>query len=103
MSTNEQSVTLPADLLETIDRLGVDRARFVAEAVQRELARRDREGLLESLRNPHPDSQKIAEEGFAEWAASLPDDIDGLVDPNAGTSVRWVPGVGWRYGDEAAR
>ena len=35
--------------------------------------------------------------GFEEWTRGLPEeDAEALVDPSAGTPVRWVPGKGWR-------
>jgi len=38
----------------------------------------------------------LAESGFDDWASGLPEeDVSGLVDPKAGTPVRWVPGKGW--------
>jgi len=96
MATTERvTVTLPAKLLERIDRCERNRSRFIAAAVARELLRRRREGLLDSLRNPHPEAAELTETGLAEWGASLPSDEEGLVDVNAGTAVQWVEGQGW--------
>jgi post-segregation antitoxin (ccd killing protein) len=96
MATTERvTVTLPAELVESIDRLERNRSRFIAEAVEHELARRRREGLLRSIRNPHPDAAQLAEAGLAEWGASLPTEDAGLVDFKAGKPVRWVEGQGW--------
>lgn len=96
MSTTERvTVTLPVGLVESIDRLERNRSRFIAEAVEHELARRRREGLLRSLESPHPEAAELEETGFADWSASLPADDDGLVDVSAGTAVRWVEGQGW--------
>ena len=97
MPTNERvTVTLPAEVVRDIDRLEHNRSRFVLEAVRRELHRRRRAELKRSLRNPHPESEQLAEAGFGEWAASLPaEEVLELVDMNAGTPVRWVPGEGW--------
>jgi hypothetical protein len=96
MATTERvTVTLSAELVESIDRLERNRSRFIAEAVGHELARRRREGLLRSLKNPHPEAAELAETGLADWAASLPADDEGLVDISAGTPVRWVEGQGW--------
>ena len=90
------TVTLPTDLVEEIDRLETNRSRFVAEGVRRELQRRRREALRDSLRSPHSESTEIAEEGLAAWGAALPaDDVAELVDARAGKAVRWVPGEGW--------
>jgi hypothetical protein len=70
--------------------------RVVLEAVRHELQRRRREELKRSLRSPHPESEQLAEQGFDDWAGSLPvEDVADLVDLTAGTSVRWVPGEGW--------
>ncbi len=95
MATTERvTVTLPAELVAAIDRYERNRSRFVAEAVAHELERRRREGLLQSLRSPHPEALAVAELGVADWGASLPAD-ESLVDASAGTSVRWVEGQGW--------
>lgn len=96
MATSERvTVTLPIELVEAIDRHERNRSRFIAEAVERELVRRRREGLLRSLKSPHPEAAVLAETGLAEWGASLPEGDDGLVDEAAGTAVRWVEGTGW--------
>jgi hypothetical protein len=95
MSAPERvTVTLSADLVDGIDRLERNRSRFIAEAVERELARRRRETLLSSVQNPHPETGNLAESGLGEWTADLPDD-EGLVDVAGGTAVRWVEGQGW--------
>ena len=52
--TGRVTITLPGDLVEGIDRLERNRSRFIAGAVQRELARRRREALLQSLGNLSP-------------------------------------------------
>jgi hypothetical protein len=62
--------------------------------VEHELARRRREGLLQSLESPHPEAAELAEAGLSEWGANLPEG-DDLVDVNAGKPVRWVEGQGW--------
>jgi hypothetical protein len=96
MATTERvTVTLPADLLEGIDRFERNRSRFIKEAVEHELICRRREGLLRSLKSPHPEAAEMAETGLAEWGASLPAGDDGLVDASAGKPVRWVEGEGW--------
>lgn len=95
-STTRVTVTLPADLVEEIDRLESNRSRFVLEGVRRELERRRREALRESLRAPHAEGLEVAEEGFDRWAEGLPDEDAGeLVDLEAGTRVRWTAGEGW--------
>jgi len=93
--TERVTVTLPIDLVEGIDRLERNRSRFITEAVEHELLRRRRRGLLQSLQSPHPEAADLAEAGLSEWGASLPADDDGLVDQDAGRAVRWVEGRGW--------
>jgi hypothetical protein len=96
MATTERvTVTLPVELVERIDRFERNRSRFIAEAVERELDRRRRDGLLRSLENPHPEAAELAETGLADWSASLPEGDEGLVDVNGGKQVRWVEGRGW--------
>lgn len=96
MATTERvTVTLPVDLIEGIDRFERNRSRFITEAVEHELVRRRREGLLRSLASPHPEAAELAETGLADWGASLPVDDEGLVDETAGKPVRWVEGQGW--------
>jgi Arc/MetJ-type ribon-helix-helix transcriptional regulator len=96
MATTERvTVTLPAELVDDIDRLEKNRSRFITKAVERELTRRRREGLLRSLENPHPEGAELAEVGLAEWDAGLPEAEESLVNPSAGTSVCWVEGEGW--------
>jgi hypothetical protein len=94
-STERVTVTLPAELVKGIDHFERNRSRFIAEAVEHELIRRRREGLLRSLEHPHPEVAELADTGLADWGASLPRDDDGLVDVNAGKPVRWVEGQGW--------
>lgn len=94
-TTERVTVTLPAELLQSIDRLERNRSRFITQAVEHELTRRRREALLRSLQSPHPEAAELAEMGLADWAASLPADDGELVDPSAGTPVRWVEGHGW--------
>jgi hypothetical protein len=96
MATTERvTVTLPIGLLEGIDRCERNRSRFITEAVEHELSRRQRQGLLRSLANPHPEAAELADTGLSDWAASLPAGDEGLVDEAAGKPVRWVEGQGW--------
>lgn len=96
MATTERvTVTLPVELVEGIDRFERNRSRFIAEAVAHELVSRRRDGLLRSLKNPHPDAAELIETGLADWGASLPADDEGLVDVSAGKAVRWIEGQGW--------
>lgn len=96
--TARVTVTLPSELVQSIDRLEKNRSRFIVEAVEHELARRRSKELRRSLEHPHPDGDDLAEAGMDEWAASLADADDGLVDMAAGTPVRWVEGRGWVEG-----
>lgn len=93
-ATARVTVTLPAELVESIDRIEPNRSRFVAQAVERELARRRRADLLRSLKAPHPEAVALAEAGFAAWGAGEGTSGD-LVDPSVGRSVRWIEGRGW--------
>ena len=95
-TTERVTVTLPAETIETIDRLEKNRSRFIAQAIQRELERRRQEELQRSIDNPHPEAAALAEAGFDDWAASLPTEEEALVDMSAGTPVVWAPGEGWR-------
>ncbi|HEY8943036.1 MAG TPA: hypothetical protein VIM73_02190 [Polyangiaceae bacterium] len=95
MATERVTVTLPVTLVEEIDRFEANRSQFIAQAVKHELVRRQRQLLLRSLENPHPEAAELAETGLGDWRASLPQGDDDLVDDTAGTAVRWVEGVGW--------
>jgi post-segregation antitoxin (ccd killing protein) len=94
-TTARVTVTLPADLVDEIDRVEANRSRFVAVAVEHEIERRRREALLASIRSPHPESVALAAEGLAEWSALAAEGDSDLVDPSRGTPVRWVEGRGW--------
>lgn len=88
------TVTLRADLLKAIDKVEGNRSRFIGEAVERELQRRRREALLQSVANPHPETAALADIGLGDWVQDLPEESD-LVDLSTGTPVRWVDGRGW--------
>ena len=92
MASERVTITLPADLLQEVDQLERNRSRFIAEAVQHEVARRRRAALMESVGSPHPETTQLIDTGLADW--DLPDD-ESLVDPSGGTAVRWVEGQGW--------
>ena len=95
-TTEPVTVALPLDIIRDIDRMETNRSKFILDAVHHELQRRRREKLELALREPHPESARVAEEGFDEWARNLPEeDASMLVDMQAGTPVRWVPGKGW--------
>ena len=96
MGTTERvTVTLPAELVEGIDRFERNRSRFITEAVEHELLRRRREGLRRSIESPHPEAAGLADAGLADWGSNLPAGDEDLVDMTAGTPVRWVEGEGW--------
>ena len=95
MGTTERvTVTLSGDLVEEIGRWERNRSRFIAEAVEHELARRRRDALLQSIHSPHPETTELADAGLGDWASDIPDD-EGLVDLTGGTAVRWIEGQGW--------
>jgi len=54
MPTARVTVTLPADVVEDIDKLERNRSAFVLDAVRHELQQRRREQLRRSLEQPHP-------------------------------------------------
>lgn len=89
------TVTLPDEVVEEIDRHEPNRSRFVLEATLDALERRQQEELRRSLDNPHPKSEEIARVAESEWFALAGDEDCDLLDPGAGTRVRWVPGSGW--------
>jgi hypothetical protein len=96
------TASLPPDLLVEIDRVARNRSAFIVEAVRRELRRRRRAALRESLRSPHPETAELAETGVASWPEGAPaGDAADLLDPGAGTAVRWSPRAGWRRRERA--
>ena len=95
MPNERVTVTLPAELVEGIDRREPNRSKFIQEAVRRELRRRGQEQLRMSLDNPHPDSSELAEAGLEDWVKGLPEGDSSLIDPRAAKPVKWVPGRGW--------
>ena len=94
------TVTLPDDVVSDIDRHERNRSRFILEAVEKELERRRRQELLESVSNPHPQSDEIAEAGVGEWSEWRAEGDEDLLDPEGGSSVRWSPELGWREVDD---
>lgn len=93
-SMERVTITLPASLVEQIDLLEKNRSRFIAEAVEHELAQRRHAALLQSVRNPHPETTELVDVGLTDWIADLPED-ESLVDAANGTPVRWIEGQGW--------
>ena len=100
MPAERVTVSFPPEVVKSIDRWEQNRSRFIQDAVHHELERRQREELYLSLRNPHPESQEMAEMGLEDWAQNLPhDEVADLVDPAGGTEICWIPGEGWREVD----
>ncbi len=97
MQNSRITITIPRSVVKEIDSQESNRSRFVLDAVLAELARRKREELRVSLRNPH--SESFVDEGaFEDWE-HLDDDAAELVDPDAGLAVEWVSGEGWTTGE----
>jgi Arc/MetJ-type ribon-helix-helix transcriptional regulator len=88
------TVTLPAELVAKIDQIERNRSRFIAEAVEHELAQRRRDALLQSVQNPHPETTELVDVGLSDWVSELAQD-EALVDATGGTAVRWIDGQGW--------
>ena len=93
------TVTMPAELVAGIDRIERNRSRFIAEAVRHELKRRQRQELLRSLEDPHPDSLTTAELGLEDWSQGLPAGDLNLLDPSAGMPLQWSGEQGWQEPD----
>ena len=100
MPNERVTVTLPPDVIRDIDKQERNRSRFILQAVRRELDHRRRQALHRSLKSPHPESGEIADAGLAEWLRDPPEEDRELVDPKAGTEVRWTPGEGWTQVEE---
>lgn len=100
-STTRVTVALPRRLVERIDRLDGNRGRFIAEAIEHELAARGRAALLQSLARPNLETAFLVETKLVDWLADLPTG-ESLVDPTAGTPVRWTDGQGWTREPEPA-
>ena len=90
------TVTMPAELVAGIDRVERTRSRFIADAVRHELKRRQRQVVLRSLEEPHPDSLITAELGLDEWSQGLPAGDLNLLDPSAGVPLQWSGEQGWQ-------
>lgn len=93
------TVTMPAELVAGIDRIERNRSRFIADAVRHELKRRQRQELLRSLQEPHPDSLITAELGLEAWSQVLPAYDHTLLDPTAGVPIYWEREKGWQEPD----
>jgi hypothetical protein len=94
-TTERVTVTLPIELIESIDRVERNRSRFITQAVEHEIVRRRQAELLRSLQSPHPEAIELGEVGLAEWSASLPEGDESLVGASSGQPVRWAEGLGW--------
>jgi hypothetical protein len=83
------------DLIRDLDRREKNRSKFLVEAVRRELDHRRRDELRRSLRNPHPESAELAEQGMDEWTRGLlEEDAEALLDCSTGTQMGSRGGVG---------
>ena len=101
MPYDRVTVTLPKEVVRSIDVLEANRSRFILDAVRRELNRRKRRELRRSLSNPHPESKQLANEGLEEWGRRLPrEETADLVDWKAGRAVTWKPNLGWTEGSK---
>ena len=102
MTIERVTITMPTEIVEDIDRQARNRSKFILDAVRHELERRRREELRQSLRNPHLDSESVADMGLSDWDSGLPGEtVEDLVDPKGGSELRWVSGKGWGKGDES--
>ena len=95
-SINAHTVPWLRPSLSAIER---NRSRFIAEAVRHELKRRQRQELLRSLQEPHPDSIITAELGLETWSQGLPAGDHNLLDPSAGVPLHWEREKGWQESD----
>ena len=89
------TITLPDELVQDIDRRERNRSKFILAAVEHELESRRRQELLASVANPHPQSEEVAEAGLGAWSDLASPGDEDLLDPNAGTTVRWSRNEGW--------
>ena len=95
-TVERMTITLPDSLVREIDRWEKNRSKFVAEAVRREIERRQHIELRRSLENPPPESFELADQRLDDLVWGLPaEDASELFDANAGRAVQWVPGEGW--------
>ena len=95
MSIERVTISLPVELVESIDTMESNRSRFVAIAVRNELVRRRRAQLLDSLDNPHPDATELTMLGLDDWDSGLPPVEEGINLHDAGKRVRWAENLGW--------
>jgi post-segregation antitoxin (ccd killing protein) len=100
MRMNERvTITIPEEIVRDIDRRERNRSKFILRAVQNELERHRKEELRRSLREPHPESEQLAQAGIGDWMRGLPEGDADLLDLNTGKGVRWIPGQGWIEGE----
>ena len=91
MARGRITISLPEEVVGRIDRLERNRSRFILEAVEKELEFRRRQMLRESTSHPHPQCSEIAEAGLGEWGELADPADEELLDPEAGSPVRWSP------------
>ena len=93
------TITLPKEVVQSMDRVQKNRSAFALDAIQKELLRRRRSELAESLRNPHPESLRVAEAGLSDWVRALPREVgQAMVDSKKGQEIHWTKGRGWIQG-----
>ncbi|MET0596151.1 MAG: hypothetical protein ABW133_25875 [Polyangiaceae bacterium] len=95
MGIERVTISLPVELVESIDTMESNRSRFVTIAVRNELVRRRRAQLLDSLDNPHPDAIELTILGLDDWDSGIPPVEEGVSLHNAGKRVRWAENRGW--------
>lgn len=88
------TITLPAEVIDEVDRRAANRSAFVLEAIRLYLDHIRRAELARSLQNPHTETASLADEDLGDWIAAGADDVD-LLDAGEGRPVRWRRGVGW--------
>lgn len=95
MPDERVTVTLPREMVDDIDRRERNRSKFIRGAIRRELERRLRDDMRQSLENPHVDSGETSELGLGDWFSGAAEAGEELLDESAGQDVEWVAGKGW--------
>ena len=77
------------ELVAGIERIKRNLSRFIGEAECDELKRRQRQELVRSLEESHPDSLTTAEMGVENWNQGLPAEDHNLLDPRSAMPLQW--------------